>query len=277
MPASPSFDGRRVLSFESRRAREIASLIRSFGGEPLVAPAMQELPMDSDAGVAGLVRGIIDGQFDAVIFLTGVGARAAIDVAARQGLAHDFIAALGRVRVITRGPKPVATLREAGVTPWLNAPEPNTWRELIAALDDRVGEWTPADQRVAVQEYGASNTELLAALRQRGARVTPVQAYRWAMPDDLSPLHRAAEALSRGEIDVVLVTTGVQVIHVWHVVRDLGLEDAVRIGLENALIASIGLSASAELRRHGLEPGLEPSHPKMGLLVREAAEAVAGA
>jgi uroporphyrinogen-III synthase len=38
------------------------------------------------------------------------------------------------------------------------------------------------------------------------------------------------------------------------------------------VIASIGPTTSEELQRHGIEADLEPSHPKMGFLVREAAE-----
>jgi uroporphyrinogen-III synthase len=272
MPTAPSFAGRLVLSFESRRAREIESLIESFGGRALVAPAMKELPMASDEGVVGLAKSLIRGDFDAIVFLTGVGVRAALDAASTHGLRDELIAALGRVRIITRGPKPVAALREVGVSAWMNAPEPNTWRELIAALDERAGEWMPKGQRVAVQEYGVSNTELLAALRERGATVTAVQAYRWAMPDDIEPIRAAANALSRKDVDVVLITTGVQVIHFWRVVTEMGIESDVRAGLAKSVIASIGPSASAELRRHGFEPTFEPTHPKMGLLVREAAQ-----
>jgi uroporphyrinogen-III synthase len=272
MPTAPSFAGRVVLSFESRRAKEIESLIESFGGRAIVAPAMKEVPMDSDDGVLGLAQSVINGQFDVVIFLTGVGVRAALEAAERHGIKAPFIDALGRVRIVTRGPKPVAALREVGLSPWTNAPEPNTWRELIAALDERAGEWTPKGQRVAVQEYGVSNTDLLAALRERGASVTAVQAYQWAMPDDVEPLRSAARILADGAVDVVLFTTGVQMIHFWRVVTEMGLDEAARAGLKKAVIASIGPSASAELRRHGVEPTFEPSHPKMGLLVREAAE-----
>ena len=247
----------------------------TFGGVPIVAPAMRETPMASDDAVLDFARAVIAGTFDAVVFLTGVGVRALADTATRAGVRDAFLQALRRMRVITRGPKPVAALRDLQVPVWVNAPEPNTWRELVAAVDGRSDEWTLAGARVAVQEYGVSNTDLLDALRSRGAEVTAVQAYQWEMPEDLGPLQEAARDVARGAIDVVLVTTGVQLIHFWRVVRDLGLEADVRAGLGRAMIASIGPSASAEIRRHGFEPAFEPSHPKMGLLVREAAEHVA--
>ena len=37
-------------------------------------------------------------------------------------------------------------------------------------------------KRVAVQEYGVSNPDLIAGLEARGALVFPVPVYRWALP-----------------------------------------------------------------------------------------------
>jgi uroporphyrinogen-III synthase len=272
--STPSFGGRRVLAFESRRAKEIETLIATFDGRPIVAPAMREVPNDSDAAALELAHALAGGRFDAVIFLTGVGVRALVAAVDRAGLRESFLRALAHTHVITRGPKPVAVLRDLQVPVWVNAPEPNTWRELIAALDAKAREasWPISGKRIAVQEYGVSNVDLLEALRARGADVIAVQAYQWAMPEDLQPLRDAAEAAARGDVDVVLVTSGIQFVHFWRVVREMGLDARVRDGLRRAIIASIGPSASEELRRHQVEPAFEPSHPKMGLLVREAAE-----
>jgi uroporphyrinogen-III synthase len=268
----PNFQGRCVLAFESRRAREIEALIATFGGRPMVAPAMRELPNQSDAAALDFAEALIAGRFDGVIFLTGAGARALIETVERAGRRQPFLDALTRVKVITRGPKPVAVLREFQVPVWANAPEPNTWRELMAVLDEHARDWPLAGKRVAVQEYGVSNVELLDALRSKGTDVTAIQAYQWAMPEDVAPLEDAARAVARGDVDVLVITSGIQFVHFWKVVHDLGLEANVRRGLQRVLVASIGPSASAELRRHRVEPSFEPSHPKMGLLIREAAE-----
>jgi len=174
--------------------------------------------------------------------------------------------------VITRGPKPVAALRDLHVPVWVNAPEPNTWRELMAAVEAMGRDWPLAGKRIAIQEYGVSNEELIEALRARGADVTAIRAYQWAMPEDLGPLESAVRAVARGEVHVVVITSGIQFVHFWRVVQATGLEEDVMRALGRAFIASIGPSASAELRRHHVEPTFEPSHPKMGLLIREAAE-----
>ena len=267
-----SFDGRTVLALESRRAKEIATLISTFGGQPLVAPAMREVPRENDEDALALAAGIETGAFDAVIFLTGVGARALVDAVDRAGRRAGFLEALRRTRVIVRGPKPMAVMRELEVPVWAGAPEPNTWRELMAAIEARSEEWTLSGARVAVQEYGVPNTDLLDALRAAGATVAATPTYQWALPEDVQPLRDAVAAIVDGRVAVLLITSGIQIVHLLQIASEQGQEDAVKRALSGGLIGSIGPSASAELRRHGLEPSFEPSHPKMGLLVREAAE-----
>lgn len=267
-----SFDNRTVLAFESRRAREIASLIETFGGQPIVAPAMREVPRETDDDALALADGIIEGRFDAVIFLTGVGVKALLEAADRANRRAPLLQALRRTRVIVRGPKPATVMREMAVAVWLNAPEPNTWRELMAALAARADEWPLDGRHIAVQEYGVSNTELLDALRAAGATVTAVPTYQWAMPEDQRPLRDAAMAVIGRQVQVLLITSGIQIVHFLKVAADQGIEDQVKQALADVVIGSIGPSSSAELRRHGLEPTFEPSHPKMGLLVREASQ-----
>jgi uroporphyrinogen-III synthase len=195
----PSFGGLRVLVAESRRAREMAALVTTYGGEPLSAPAMREVPLASNTEAVAFADGLSRGDFDLVVLLTGVGTRALVAVVeAVRGDREAFLAALRRTRVVARGPKPVAVLRELEVPVWMTAPEPNTWRELLAALDARRGELALDGLRVAVQEYGVANPELLAGLESRGARVTRVPVYQWALPEDLEPLRAAIRAVTAG-------------------------------------------------------------------------------
>jgi len=177
--------------------------------------------------------------------------------------------------VVARGPKPVAVLRELGVVPAITVPEPNTWRELLLALDEAAAsreELRLRGTRVAVQEYGVSNPELLSGLRERGASVTRVPVYQWALPDDCAPLQAAVKSLVEGEIDVVLFTTSVQLAHLFQIAAEMKLEEPMRLGLCRTIVASIGPTTSEELQRRGVRADLEPSHPKMGFLVKEAAE-----
>jgi uroporphyrinogen-III synthase len=158
---------------------------------------------------------------------------------------------------------------------WARAPEPNTWREVLSALDEKQGELSLQGGHVAVQEYGASNPDLLSGLEARGARVTRVPVYQWALPDDLGPLKAGIQAIVDRQVDAVLFTTATQVVHLLKVADSMGVRDAVRDGLKGAVVASIGPTTSEELREQGIEPDFEPTHPKMGFLVREAAERAA--
>jgi uroporphyrinogen-III synthase len=269
----PSFDGHSVLVLESRRAKELASIVETYGGRPLVAPSMREVPLETNTEALAFADGLIRGDFDVVVLLTGVGTRALLDLVDRVRHARaEFVAALGRVKVAVRGPKPAAVVRELGITPWVHAPEPNTWRELVASLDAKTGEQPLRGLRVAVQEYGAPNPDLMAALEARGAVLTRVPIYQWALPEDLEPLRAACRALADGTVHIVLLTTATQVNHLLQVASQLGLEAQVRAGLARAVVASVGPTTSETLREEQIGIDLEASHPKMGFLAREAAE-----
>src|SRR6266508_2167040 len=121
--AGPSFSGLRVLALESRRAKEIASLIETYGGVATVAPAMREIPLESNPEALDFAAALLAGSFDIVILLTGVGTRALLEVVQTRHSSDEFIAALRRTRVVARGPKPLSVLREWQVPVWVAAPE----------------------------------------------------------------------------------------------------------------------------------------------------------
>jgi uroporphyrinogen-III synthase len=270
---SVSFSGLKVLILESRRSQELASIVRSYGGQPVSAPSMREVPLQSNPEAIAFADALDRGAFGLVILLTGVGTRTLVAVIERvRGTSATFVEALRRTKVLARGPKPVAALRELDVPVWLTAPEPNTWREVLAVLDAHADEMPLAGLQVAVQEYGESNADLLIGLADRGAIVTRVPVYQWALPEDLAPLQDAIRAIVDRQLDVVLLTTATQVAHLMQVAAMMNLERAVVDGLGHLVVASIGPTTTEELTRHGLRPDLEPSHPKMGFLVREAAE-----
>src|SRR5580765_7681946 len=110
-----NFNGTRVLALESRRGKELATLITTYGGRPELAPAMREVALESNTEGARFAAALIQGEFDVVIFLTGVGTRLLAAIAEKAGSREQFVAALGRARVVARGPKPMAALKELGV------------------------------------------------------------------------------------------------------------------------------------------------------------------
>ena len=250
----------------------MAKLIASCGGEPVIAPSMREIPLESNTEALAFGRKLSAGEFDMVIFLTGVGTRALARVVETIYPLEKYIALLRKIAVVARGPKPVAVLREWNVPIAVTAPEPNTWRELLRGLDENAAAFPLKGRRVAVQEYGVSNGDLLAGLAERGAQVTSIPVYEWALPEDVGPLRSAVAAFARNEIDAILFTTATQADHLLEIAADMNEEDALRRALSRMLVASIGPATSERLREYGIAPDMEPTHPKMGYLVSEAAQ-----
>ena len=267
---SGGFRGRTVLSLESRRSGEIAILIENHGGRALVAPATREVPASKSDDVPQFVTALLDGKIHLVILLTGVGTRALARAAESFCTREQFISSLSKVPVLARGPKPAAALRELGVPIAWNVPEPNTWREILHVLD--TNHVPLRGQRVAVQEYGVPGKDLLEGLKQRGAEVMTIHPYDWALPEDVKPLRDAIGAVIEGQVDIALFTAAVQVHHFIQVADELSAREPLIAALKKIKIASIGPVTSEGLAEYGLTASMEPSHPKMGFLVKEAAE-----
>jgi uroporphyrinogen-III synthase len=267
-----SFCGLCVLALESRRAREIAKLIENRGGVAIVAPSVREVPLESNKEASEFAQKLAAGQVDMVIFTTGVGVKAlasAVEsVCSREQLSQH----LNGVVIVARGPKPTAALREMGVRVNLLVPEPNTWRDLLVVLDQNKGTFPVAGHRVAVQEYGVTNPQLTKGLEERGAILTMVNVYQWALPEDLGPLQQAIESIIRREVQVLLVASSVQIRHLFQVADNMGKQSALHEALADVVITSIGPLTSEELRSRTLDVDIECTHPKMGFLVQEAAE-----
>lgn len=259
----------RVLAFETRHSAEIEELVRGFGGKAVVVPAVRKMRIESQEPALVFAANLLRGEYDLVIFLTDSGVRLLMESANSRYGTPEFTGALRKVKIASRGPKPSKVLAEYGLQAAVTAPEPHTWRELITALEQEFGS-SLSKMRVAVQEYAASNLEFLVALAERSGSVTRIPLYEWALPEDIKPLRECVLGIAGKYVDIVLFTTAVQVIHLFQVANAMSSTASMLAGLRSSLILSIGPSTSEELRRHGLEPDFEPSHPKIEALLHEA-------
>jgi uroporphyrinogen-III synthase len=260
----------RVCSFESRRRDEMRSLIERQGAIATVVPSMREAALESNTAVFAFAESLLASRFDVLVFLTGVGARMLVEVAESRFDRDVLLDAMRRTTVAARGPKPAAVLREWNVPIAIRAAEPNTWRELVEALDSA---GAIRGKRIAVQEYGRSNLEFYAELRRRDAFVEPVPVYRWILPEDVAPLRTAIDDTIAGKFDILLFTSSHQVDSVLEVADSDGKRDDWRRAACRCEIASIGPTASEALRDSGLPVDVEANPTRMGQLVRAAVEA----
>lgn len=263
--------GLRVIAFESRRAAELEQLLARHGMEVVSAPALREVPIEENEQAIELVVRLERGEIDVLILLTGVGTRALVEVVRPRCPTQKLIELLRRVKIVARGPKPVAALRTMDLEADVRVPEPNTWRELLETIDR---ELPVRGLRVAVQEYGKANPSLLDGLRERGAEVLRVPVYRWALPHDLEPLRTAITRLAAGQADVVAFTTAVQLDHLLRVAAETaaGVESVRGALRDHVVVAAIGPTVAEALHEADLPVDLTPDHPKLGWFAKAIAE-----
>lgn len=273
MTQAKGFGGYCVAAFEARFAQEMAKLINTHGGKPMVAPAMAEVPLGQNVSAFDFAEKLFRNEIAINVFMTGVGTRTLFEVLETRYAKEHLVEALKRTALVARGPKPVSVLRSYGLFPNVVVPEPNTWRELLETIES--SECCPAlaSATLALQEYGVPNSELLQELRKRGVKVLQVPVYRWALPEDTAPLSEAVRRLIAGDCQVALFTNAMQVSHLFQVAGQ-GSGEALREALRRVVVGSVGPVCSQALRELGVQVDLEPQHPKMGQLVAEAAAQV---
>ncbi|MGZ8393678.1 MAG: uroporphyrinogen-III synthase [Nitrospira sp.] len=267
--ANSGFNGLTVASFESRMAAEMTRLIVRHGGRPLVAPALREIPLEDNSAAIRFGEQLLTEGLDVLILLTGAGTTTLFEILHSRHSKDKITSALKNTVLIARGPKPVAALKGLGFQPTLTVSEPNTWVDVVSTLDES----RPVKGlRMAVQEYGLPNLDLLEALKQRGAKVVSVPVYRWALPEDTAPLKHLINQILAGQVQVLLITNAAQIDHVMQVVEEDGQSTQFKEACKKLVVASIGPTASERIRSHGLPVDFEPSHGKMGILVKETSE-----
>jgi len=263
-------EGRTIALPEARELDRLAELVAEAGGAalrcPLVAIRDAADPRPSEAWL----RALSAGEFDDVVFLTGEGLRRLLATADRLGTRADVVAALGKVRKVTRGPKPAKALHEVGLSSDLAAPVPTSAGviEALAALDLR-------GRRVGVQLYGEEpNRPLVEALERAGATVRTVAPYVYASAADSAQVVSLIDGLHSRQVDAIAFTSASQVDRLFQVAALAGAEQRLRTALGEARVAAIGPIVVETLARHGVRIDVVP---EKGFVMRRLVNALAEA
>lgn len=236
---------------------------------------MREIRLEENSAAFAFAEQLFAGRIDAVVFMTGAGARTLLEALESRYPREKTVSALAGLVIVARGPKPIGVLREFKIPVGVIVPEPNTWREVLATLDQRPGGFAIEGKRVAVQEYGVVNEVFVKELRTRGTEVVRVPVYRWGLPDDLEPLRKALHAIVNRDARVILFTNAMQVESVLQLAAKDGIEHDLREALQDCVVCSVGPTCSETLVKHNICVDVEPEHPRMGMLVYEAARRAA--
>jgi len=265
--------GLRIVSFESRRAQDMAVLLRRSGGDVLYAPSMRQVPLADERGILDFGARLFDGECDALVLLTGVGTTILVDALSTRWPRAAVLDRLRQTPLLCRNAKTASVVQRLGLEPVLVAPEPSGPKELLALLDER---FDVEGKRVFVQEYGTINAELTDGLSKRGARLSLVKIYRWALPQDTRDLKNALAGIAQRKVDAAVFTSAHQVDNVLDFAERLGLVSAVREAFSRwVLVISIGPVTTEALARHGIAADLVPDDPRMTPLVKSFAQQAA--
>ncbi len=241
-----SLAGRVIAVAETRELEVLAALLERRGARVLRYPMVTIVDAPDPAPLLEWSRRLIEGQCDDLILLTGEGLHRLLACIERHepALREPFIAALGRLRKITRGPKPARALRELGLSSDVAALEPTT-PGVIATL--RM--FDLRDRRVAVQLYADEpNRALIEFLERAGASVLSVAPYRYAdsVPD--AHIEELLERMRAGEIDAIAFTSKAQVERLFRAGTE---SEQVRAALAATNVAAVGPVVAETLAAHG--------------------------
>ncbi len=267
------FQGALIVSFETRQSARMEALIRSFGGQPLCVPTLQEIPLENNPEILAFGKRLLQGEADVLILMTGVGVSWLFEMLFRHFDRAQVIQSLSRITTVARGPKTVFAMRELGLTPTMTVAEPGTWQEILEVLDSSSKGLPLEGKVVAIQEEAGGQEGLPEGLKKRGARVMEVPVYRWALPLDTQPLKQAIVKIIAGEAGAVFFTNSAQIHNVLRAAAELGLEDELHRALRAGVVASIGPSCSEKLKVSGIRVDFEPESPRMESMVKECSRA----
>src|SRR6266487_1261195 len=160
----------------SRRASELARIIRAFGGIPYVAPTIGiEVNQRINEEAGYFARKILKEKVDYAVFMTGPGVYSLMSAARNLAIEKELVLILQQATVIARSLKPKDALAIHGIKTKM-VPKDNT-SEGIARLLRTLG---VAGKRVFILWHGSYSSELKTELEAEGAQVFESSTYRYS-------------------------------------------------------------------------------------------------
>jgi uroporphyrinogen-III synthase len=244
--------GRVVAVPETREIDVFAAMLERRGAQVVRCPMVAIRDAPDPAPVLQWSRELAAESFDDLVLLTGEGLRRILACIDRNepALKESFVAALTRLRKITRGPKPARALRELGMKPDIAAERPTT--------DGVIASLRPFDlkgRRFGVQLYGTEpNRPLVDFLETAGAKVSTVAPYVYADAADNEAILTLLKRILAGEVDAIAFTSTPQVERLFAVAP----AESITAALAKTVVAAVGPVVADTLRRHGIQARVMP-------------------
>jgi len=247
--------GRRIVVPETRELDLLAQMLERHGASAVRCPLVAIHDVEDATPVEAWLARFIADPPDDLILLTGEGLGRLVGFAARAGMDAAFLAALAKVRKITRGPKPARVLHTLGLKPDLAAAEPTT-AGVIATLQSE----NLAGRRVGVQLYPDNpNATLIEFLHAAGATPDAVLCYAYASQSEDHLVAQTIDAMAAGEVDLIAFTSSAQVKRLRDVAAARGREAALRNAFARTTIAAVGPVVARAIEEAGGRVAVAPA------------------
>jgi uroporphyrinogen-III synthase len=249
-----NLQGKTIAVPEMRELEVFSALLERRGAKVLRCPLVTIYDSPHSAQVLAFAVKLADGGFDDFVLITGEGLTRILSCIDKYepALRPRFIEGLGKLRTVTRGPKPARALRVLGLKPGIEATEPTT-DGVIRSLSAQPLE----GRRMAVQLYGNDpNLTLMRFLRERLAVITTVAPYVYGNAADDVTVQALLERMAAGEVDAIAFTSKLQI------ERLVTQHPAplVRRALTRTKIAAVGPIVAEAIRAAGFEVASSPEH-----------------
>ncbi len=260
-----SLTGRHIVLGASRKTEEMSLLIEKQGGTASVRSLQGTVFKAEEEVKSDLLTFIAEGA-DWIIFTTGVGIQALLDLAENMGKREEFITKIKQGKVASRGYKSVAALKQLNVQP-VASDDDGTTQGLIRQLK----EVDFTDQTVLVQLHGEKAPALMKFLTEKGANVTQILPYQH-IPPAHDTVETLCEELLNGSVDAVCFTTAIQVRSLFNFAREKGDAAEIQAAFQRKTVAvAVGKVTAEALREEGIDRMVVPGLERMGAMIIELA------
>ena len=278
-----SLTGLRIAITGSRRASELAHIVKNFGGIPHFAPtiaieAKQGIPKE----IENFITRIIEGSIDYAIFMTGPGVYLFMLAARELGFENKLVEALNRIIIVSRSFKPKDALAKHGVQTDI-VPEENTSEGIAKVLSN----YDIQSKKIAILCHGSYPVGLKEQLMTAGAEVLEYSIYKYSLEFNESgakilnsmgfeykipekqKVIELVEEINNGSIDAITFTSPPAVHGLFNIAEVHQMKKSLQSSLNNyTIIVAVGPSTKKALEQNSVKVDVVPKVYKIGPMIK---------
>lgn len=284
-----SLNGLTVAVTGSRRASELAKMISSMGGIPYIAPTVGiGARTASEAHIEALVKSVKEADY--VVFMTGPGVFALMEMTEKLGLKKDLVEALKKVAIVARSQKPKDALQKFELSTRIVPVD--THDNTAEGIAKEMLKYDLDDKKVVVLWHGIQESVLNERLEKVGAKVSDFQVYDYSTkltesgakvlsrmgfqfvePDEKKVIELIKDAAA-GKIDVITFTSPPSARNLFAIAEKHDLSMTLKDAMNRIIVVAVGMPTREAIEENGVKVDVMPEIYKMGPMIKALAEYV---